>query len=170
MKRLLLALALALLAGGCGYHLAGRGAQLPTDVRSLYIGMFTNGTYHPFLENVVTNAVTDQFLTNGGLRLVESRDQADAVLSGKVASYSTDSIAYDRNDAILEYRARLTVRAVLRRVRDGRILWKGDVSWSRAYPADRMNVVAQQDNEAAAIQKIGDRVAAELYSRIMDNF
>lgn len=170
MRRLLLSLAALCLLGGCGYHLAGRGNRLPADVQTLYIGMFSNGTYQPFLENIVTNAVTDRFVQGRQLQLVENPARADAVLKGRVTAYSTDAISYDRNDAILEYRSRLTVRATLKRVRDGKILWQGDVSWSREYPADRTNIAAQQDSETAAIRVIAKRLSGELYSRIMDNF
>lgn len=170
MRRLILPLAALCLLGGCGYHLAGRGNMLPPDVRTLYVGMFSNGTYEPFLENVVTNAVTDKFVEGRQLRLVEDPAQADAVLTGKVVAYATDPISYDRNDAILEYRSRMKVRATLRRRAGGKILWQGDVSWSREYRANRLDMAAQQDNEAAAIREIGDRVAGELYSRILDSF
>lgn len=170
MRRLILPLAALCLLGGCGYHLAGRGNRLPADVRTLHIGMFSNGTYEPFLENIITNAVTDKFVEGRQLQLVEKPAEADALLTGRVVAYSTDPISYDRNDAILEYRSRMTVRATLRRGRDHKILWKGDVSWSREYRANRMDMAAQQDNEAAAIREIGDRLAAELYSRILDNF
>lgn len=170
MRRLLFLPGVVLfLLGGCGYHLAGRGEVLPADVHTLHIRMFANKTYKPFLENEVTNAVTDQFLLGRHLQLLEDTAVADAVLSGDVAKYTTHAISYDRNDTILEYRASMTVDATLRHSRGGAVLWRGDVTWTETYPANQ-NKNIQQDNEAAAIGIICNRIADDLFSRIMDNF
>ena len=68
-----------------------------------------------------------------------------------------------------EYRATMKVSAELRRVDDGKILWKGTVSWSEEYPAD-LDKAAQQDNEDAANDRVSKRVAEALFFRITDNF
>jgi outer membrane lipopolysaccharide assembly protein LptE/RlpB len=155
--------------GGCGYHLAGRGKVLPANVHSLYIQIFANRTYKSFLEDEVTNAVTEQFVLGTHLRLVENPAGADAILSGEVTAYTSRPIAYDRNDNILQYRASMTVSAVLKRAEDEKVLWKGNVTWTEAYSANQ-NKSIQYDNESAAIAVISERNAQELYFRIMDNF
>lgn len=170
MRRLVFLLgAVLLFLGGCGYNLSGRGDVLPGDVHTLHIRMFANKTYKAFLENEVTNAVTDQFLLGRHLELLEDPVAADAVLSGEVTKYTTQAISYDRNDTILEYRASMSVEATLRRSRGGAVLWKGEVAWTETYPANQ-NKSLQQDNEAAAIGVLSKRVSQELFSRVMDNF
>ncbi len=164
----LLVLVFAVLSG-CGYHLPGQGSDLPGNIRTLYIELFTNQTFEPSLENLVTNDLSEQFARKRSLRLVEDPSRADAVLSGAIAGYSTAAASYDRTDRITEYRATMKVSAVLRRFRDDKILWKGTVSWSEEYPAD-LDKAAQEDNEAAAIERISERVAEELFFRITDNF
>ncbi len=63
----------------------------------------------------------------------------------------------------------MSVNALLRRSSDDRVLWKGVVSWTQAYPAgDEKNI--QEDNEAAAIALISRRLAEELYFRLNDDF
>lgn len=169
MRRLWLLLAAVLLLGGCGYHLPGRGSGLPPEVQSLHIELFTNRTAEPFLENRITDSVTDRFARKRTLRLVEKRDLADAVLSGVVTGYNTTPISYDRNDVITEYRSTMTIAVTLRQTADDRVLWKGSVDWSEEYPAS-LDKSALEDNEAAAIAVIVDRLAQELYFRIMENF
>jgi outer membrane lipopolysaccharide assembly protein LptE/RlpB len=155
--------------GGCGYHLAGRGEVLPPDVHTLYIQMFGNRTYKAFLEDEVTNTVTEQFVQGKHLRLAENPAGANAILSGEVTAYTSRPIAYDHDDNILQYRASMTVNAVLKRAGDEKVLWKGNVTWTEAYSANQ-NKSVQYDNESAAIAVISERNAQELYFRIMDNF
>lgn len=169
MRTFGLLLAALLLLGGCGYHLPGRSSNLPSDVQSLYIELFSNRTTEPFLENSITDSVIARFARNRPLRLVEKRDSADAVLSGVVTAYGTSPISYDRNDVITEYRSTLTIAVTLRQASDDRILWKGSIDWSEEYPAN-LDKGVQEDNEAVAIAVIADRLAQELYFRIMENF
>lgn len=168
MRSFGLLLAILLLAG-CGYHLPGRSNNLPPEVQTLYIELFGNRTVEPFLENRITDRVTDRFARTDALHLVENRARADAALSGVVTSYTTAPISYDRSDVITEYRSIMTVAVTLRQMSDDRVLWKGDVEWSEEYPAS-LDKSAQEDNEAAAIDVLADRLAQELYFRIMENF
>lgn len=168
MRRLGLLLAILLLSA-CGYHLPGRSSNLPPDVRTLYIELFSNRTTEPLLENFITDRVVDRFARTDRLRLVETRMGADAVLSGIVTGYSTTPISYDRRDVITEYRSFMTISVVLRQKSDERVLWKGNVDWSEEYPASS-DKSAQEDNEFAAIEVISDRLSQELYFRIMENF
>lgn len=167
--RRFLPLILLLLLGGCGYQLSGRGTALPADVQTLHIELFANRTAEPYLENRVTDATTSWFARPHFLQLVEQAGAADAVLGGTVSAYSTAPISYDRSDVITEYRSIMTVDAVLRRSSDGRVLWKGQVEWSEEYPAS-LDKGAQEDNEAAAIDVIAERVAQEIYTRILESF
>ena len=170
MKRCLGAsLLFALLLGGCGYHLAGRGNLLPADLHTLSIAMFTNRTSQPFLENYITNDLLARFARQPQLGLSENASQADAVLSGDITGYSSSPVAYNKTDSITEYRSTVTLSATFRRSSNGRVLWKGTVSWSEDYPAD-IDKTIQYDNEIAAIKVISRRLADEVYTRVTDNF
>lgn len=168
MRILGLLLAILMLAG-CGYHLPGRGNSLPPEVQSIYIELFTNRTAEPFLENRMTDTTVDWFARKRSLRVVEKREVADAVLSGVVIAYSTTPISYDRNDLITEYRSSMSIAVTLRQTADDRVIWKGNIEWSEEYPTSPDKNV-QEDNEAAAIEVISDRLGQELYFRIMENF
>ncbi|PLX82566.1 MAG: molecular chaperone [Desulfuromonas sp.] len=169
MRRfLLLALALFLL-GGCGYRFGWDGASRPEGLETVYVDMFANRSTEPFLENTVTNRVVEQFSRRGGWRLSEDAKAADAVLSGTVQSYTTLPISYDALDEITEYRSEVTINAVMRRGRDGKVLWKGKVAWSEEYPAADDKAL-QEDNEATATALAAERIAEELYFRVVNRF
>jgi outer membrane lipopolysaccharide assembly protein LptE/RlpB len=162
-------LALMLLLAGCGYHFQGRDAELPGAVHTLYVELLTNATFEPFLENELTNAVVERFSRNPRLQIVEDRNRADAILSGTIASYGNYALAYDQNDAIAEYRSQMSLDAVLRRADNAEALWKGNVAWAEEYSSS-IDKTLQDARENAAIQSISERLAEELYSRIVDNF
>jgi outer membrane lipopolysaccharide assembly protein LptE/RlpB len=172
MQRGLLFSALTLtfsLLWGCGYHLPGRGANLPADVRTVHVEYFTNATFEPFLENFTTNAVIERFARSRAVDLFKVAEGADALLTGVVRSYSTTPISYDRNDRILEFRSAMTVEAALRRTANGEVLWKGSVTWTEDYLAN-VDKNIQEDNEAAAIRVISQRIADNIFYRISEDF
>lgn len=170
MSRLLILLVLlSLLLPGCGYRLQGRTDALPGNVRNLYVELFRNDSYKPFLENALTNAVVGRFARHDRLEIVEQHARAEGILSGRIVGYSRSALSYDRDDRIAEYRSKITVNAVLRRADNGEVLWKGNVSWQEDYTASSDKAL-QDDREQAAIQVVSQRVADELFSRLIDNF
>lgn len=171
MSRIILGISAILLLcqGGCGYQLQGRGEKLPDEVRTLYVEMMENRTYEPFLENMVTNAVVERFARNPHLEIVEDRNRADAILSGEVVGYGNGAISYTRTDGIAEYRSTLVLSATLRKGDDATALWKGTVRWAEEYETSADKTL-QDARESAAIELVSERLADELYSRIVDNF
>lgn len=168
--RLLCAAGLMLmLLAGCGYHLQGRNAELPGGVKTLHIELLANATYKPFLENEVTNAVVERFSRNPRVQIVEDRDRADAILSGTITSYGRHALSYGQDDQIAEYRSTMRLAAVLRRADNAEALWKGNVEWAEEFRSSTDKTL-EEDRENAAILAIGQRLAEELYSRMIDNF
>jgi len=168
-RSVVLVVLLALLLSACGYRLQGRSDTLPGDVRSLYVELFRNDSYEPFLENAITNKVVERFARHDRLEIVEQPARAQGILGGRVVRYSNSAWSYDQDDRIAEYRSKMTVEAVLRRVDNGEVLWKGSVSWQEEYPVSSDKTL-QDDREQAAIQEISQRLADELFSHMIDNF
>jgi len=169
MRRLFLLLPGLLCLFACGYHFTGNGKNLYPEVHSLHIELFSNRTVEPFLENRITTSVIDRFARKRPEQVAGDRAGAEAVLTGTVTEYRTDPISYDRNDVITEYRSTMAISATLRQTSDDRVLWKGSLAWSEEYPAS-LDKAVQEDNEAAAIAIIAERLAQELYFRITENF
>ncbi len=165
--RRLFAFFLILLITGCGYGIQGRHSNLPADVQTIFAGSFSNLTFRPFLENEMTKATTDRFARGRVLTLVARPERADALLAGTVSGYSTVPVSYDRLDTILEYRATMNVEASLHRP-EGKVLWRGTITWSEDFAAS-IDKSRQEDNERAAIRILAERLADELYIRILEN-
>ena len=158
-----------LFLGGCGYQFSEKASSLSDGGNRLYIELFGNKTAEPFLEDLVTNAVVTRFARKPEMDIVESWDMADTVLTGTVMGYSDSAISYGPGDRILEYRASLSVSATLRRAADGKALWKGQVVWDDEYRTNPDKGV-QEDRKREIQSLIAERVAEELYFRILENF
>jgi outer membrane lipopolysaccharide assembly protein LptE/RlpB len=167
MKYFLLLLLMPLTLYGCGYTPVALGPGI--GVNSLYIEPMVNRTAEPFLDSLLTNSLVQRFGRDSRLTLVKKPADAEAVLSGTVSSYSRTAISYDQEDNILEYRSIMKVQASMRRVSDGKILWKDNVSWKdeSMNSSDRS---VQENNESDAIQEIVERLADHLYIRVHENF
>ena len=154
---------------GCGYHFSGHGGTLPGNVSKLYIPLFINQTSEPLLENLLSSLVSEVFSRNEQVSQVETAGQADAVLEGRISSYRSRAVSYDRNDDVSEYRAALTVTAVLRGLPAGDPLWQGTVSWEADYLAAEDKTV-QEDLEQQAVEEICLRLAEELLNQLAEDF
>jgi outer membrane lipopolysaccharide assembly protein LptE/RlpB len=89
------ALAAALIFAGCGYHVAGRAANLPSDWKTIAIPAFKNDTTRYRIEQRFTAAVIRQFLERTKFHIVQDPKAADAVLHGEVISIETDPVLFD---------------------------------------------------------------------------
>ena len=158
-----------LMLGGCGYQFSEKTNRFSEGENRLYIELFGNKTAEPYLEDLVTNAVVTRFARKPEMEIVESWDDADVVLTGTVTGYSSSAVSYGPEDRILEYRATLSVQATLRQATDGKALWKGRVVWDDEYRTNRDKGV-QEDQKREIQSLIAERVAEELYFRILENF
>ncbi len=77
---------LLIATSGCGYHVGGQAAALPSDIRSIAIPAFENRTTSYRLEQVLTSAVVHEFTSRSNYHIAHSADAADATLKGIVTS------------------------------------------------------------------------------------
>jgi outer membrane lipopolysaccharide assembly protein LptE/RlpB len=80
---------------GCGYHVAGRAANLPTEWKTIAIPAFKNDTTRYRIEQRFTAAVIRQFLQRTKYRIVQDPASADAVLHGEVLTIETAPMLFD---------------------------------------------------------------------------
>ena len=129
-----LALILVLCASGCGYTTR---SLLPSNYKTIYVDSFGNKIkitaeqsnvrmyrgYRPGLEAEITKAVIDKFLFDGNLRIA-SEPSANIILKGELVDFRKESLRYDANDNIEEFRLVLTVDIELIDPADDKVVWK----------------------------------------------
>ena len=166
--RLTAALLLAVAAlGGCGYSIGLRG-NLPAHLKTVAVPIFVNSTQEPAVENVITAAVVNAFVTSGRLKVVPVT-QADCILDGDIIGYTVDAIAFNPQINITEYRLRVRVNVRFRDVRENVLLFKqeGLEQWADFRVQGQVSDTIAREDVAArqAAVEIGRRIVASAIER-----
>jgi outer membrane lipopolysaccharide assembly protein LptE/RlpB len=168
MKRPLLA-ALVLLSG-CGYALVGRSNFLDPTIRTIEVPAFVNRTTRVELEQRVTQAVANEFVSRGRLNLVTNSNDAHAILRGSIDTFNIFPIAFEQGRAT-RYQISITAKIELVDHRNqDKVLWKNDqYRFTENYEVNLSSTDAF-DQETRAIQEIAVRFAESLVSNLLEGF
>ncbi|MDH4267207.1 MAG: LPS assembly lipoprotein LptE [Deltaproteobacteria bacterium] len=159
----------ALFFTGCGYHFQGGGTSLPPDIRSVAVPIFANSTTQTGIESEVTRALVDKFISAKRLS-VSGQNSADALLKGTVKSFTATSVAVTGGTQITTgYRATLTVEIIFQRQKDGKTLFKEELSEWWNYPVVS-DLAMTENNKKDAIRKISLLLAEKIHELILENF
>jgi Lipopolysaccharide-assembly len=109
---------------GCGYQLSGDSVLLPKDIRTIYIEPFINRSRDVGVDKEITTALRGEFYRRGPLRVVDEMEQADAILTGLVASLESHAASVNRFAEVLQYESVLVVDITLRRRQPDEIIWQ----------------------------------------------
>ena len=165
--RFLATLVLAAALGGCGYSV-GLGGNLPSHIKTVAVPIFRNSTQQPAIENFITAAVVNAFVTSGRLKVVPI-GAADSILEGDIVGYHLDSIAFNPQINVTEYRLRVRVNIRFRDVRENAMLWKQDglEEWADFRVQGRVSDTIAREDVAArqAAVVIGRRIVASAVDR-----
>jgi outer membrane lipopolysaccharide assembly protein LptE/RlpB len=163
------ALGLALLVvglAGCGYSFRG---NLPDHIKTVAVPVFTNKTSEPAVENFLTSAVVEAFASNGRLRVVKPAD-ADAILDGEVVGYSLQSIAFDNQANVRQYRLVVTMNIRLRDVRRSSILFEQEGLREKADFQVQGAVSQTFGAEEGAVRSAATEIGRSIVSLTVDRF
>jgi hypothetical protein len=133
--------------GGCGYQFVGESSLLPKEARTIYVEPFVNRSRDVGLDKELTTALRGEFYRRGQLKIVESAEQADLILSGVIRCYSdcpgaSTVLSVNSNDEVLQYESLLIMDVTLRRREPNEILWRGQgVRLNQVYAGSRAAVV-----------------------------
>src|ERR1700689_2584770 len=95
LRSLVALLLAAFSAVGCGYHVAGRAANLPSEWKTIAVPAFKNDTTRYRVEQRFTAAVIREFITKTKYRIVQDPQSADAILHGEVLSIETNPLLFN---------------------------------------------------------------------------
>jgi hypothetical protein len=165
---LLICLVLPFLGSCVGYRLGGVKPAALSGVERIAVPMFENGTLHPRAEVLATSAVADALATDGTYRL-SRRDDADAVLEGKVFDIGYSTIRGSRLDTLLpeELANLVTIQWTLRDARDPTKILAQGKSTGKSQLFVSANLQTARNN---ALPEAMERAAEQLVSRISTGF
>ena len=151
----------------CGYRFSGSG-NLPGGIQTIAIEIFENRTPETGLENTITNGLIYEF-TRKGRSVQKNSKQADAVLTGVIASERITTISRQAQQSPLARRVEIIVH--LKLTGSG-----GGVKWSATGVSEfqEYNVAtdkqATEINKRQAIETLSKKLAEKVYNRLTEDF
>lgn len=156
----------------CGYHLVGTTSFLPDDIENLYVESFENRTRWVDMDQRLMEALTLEWVRRGRLRLVDSADEADVVLSGAIQNLGVIPVSYDQQGRANEYQMNLQAEVQLKDVRgdEPEILWE-DKAFSRrtSYEVDP-SAVNFFDRQNLAMTELSEEFSRALVTAVLEGF
>lgn len=170
MKRLCV-VSLALLLSGCGYALVGRANFLPPSIQTVQVPAFVNRTTRVELEQRVTQAIAEELVSRGRLRLVTDAPDAHVILRGVIQSFGITPVSFNEEGRATRYQTLVTAAIELLDHRnEDAVLWKNDqYIFRETYELDP-SLVDAFDQETRAIQDIAERFAESVVANLLEGF
>jgi len=162
---------LALLAAGCGYHVAGRAANLPSEWKTIAVPAFKNDTTQYRIEQRFTQAVVRELLERTKYKVIQDEDAADAVLHGEVLTIETSPVLFDATTGqvttmlvTVHSKVSLTGRA------DQKVVYKNDDMVFRQEYQISGDVKTFFEEQNPALQRMAHDFASEVVANIVEGF
>jgi len=155
-----------LLIWGCGYSFRG---NLPDHIKTVAVPVFVNRTQEPAVENAITRAVIDAFVTSGRLRVVRL-EEADSVLEGEIVGYRIEALAFDPRANVREYRLWVTLNLRFRDVRKNLMLWRQEALEEKADFRVPGQVAVTISREEAALRQAALTIGRAIVNLAVDRF
>ncbi|MDO8535911.1 MAG: LPS assembly lipoprotein LptE [Candidatus Omnitrophota bacterium] len=162
---------------GCGYTTK---SLLPSNLKTVYVDNLVNKIkvteeasdvrmyrgYHPGMELEATRAIRDKYLSDGNLKIAD-QDTADLILTGELVDFRNESLRYDRNNNVEEFRVRIVVNLEMKNAKDGKVRWKennfaGESLYRTTGPLAK--------SEATAIKEADDDLARRVVERTIEEW
>jgi len=160
ISKVLIVFLIPIVLAGCGYTTSTiRGA----GISSIYVPMFKNETYEHNIHVTVTDAVINELILDGNLKLLK-HEEADTILEGKVTRYKTEPLGYDKNNDVEQYRMAVTTQVVFKNLKKDKIIWTQTIEGSTTYyTSGRLGM-----SEKAAADKAIENLARNIVSEVVN--
>lgn len=147
------------LTGCAGFQ---RGANVASDLRTIHVSAFENKTEFPMTGAIATQQCIDAILEDGTF-IPEAYDSARLKMQAVITHCSTNSVRYDRNNAILptEYYLTLSAKIYLFDAQTGATYIDGKV-------VSATDSMLTRDQYQTGVTDALPRVAKKLAQRILD--
>jgi outer membrane lipopolysaccharide assembly protein LptE/RlpB len=168
----LLAVVAAVLSGvGCGYHVAGRASNLPSEWRTIAVPAFKNDTTRYRIEQRFTESVIKQFLQRTQYKIVQNAEEADAVLHGEVISIETNPMIFNATTGqVTMMLVTVHTKVLLVDNKTLKVVYKNDDMVFRdeyQISTDAREFFEEQD---PALERMARDFAAQLVSNVVETF
>ncbi|MGB8525068.1 MAG: LptE family protein [Candidatus Acidiferrales bacterium] len=164
-------LAAALSVVSCGYHVAGRVSNLPSEWKTIAVPTFKNDTTRYRIEQRFTESVIKQFLQRTKYKIVQNAEEADAVLHGEVISIETNPLIFNATTGqVTMSLVTVHTKVLLVDNQTQKVVYKNDDMVFRdeyQISTDAREFFEEQD---PALERMARDFAAQLVSNVVETF
>jgi outer membrane lipopolysaccharide assembly protein LptE/RlpB len=161
----------AMFLSACGYHVAGRAANLPSEWKTIAIPAFKNDTTRYRIEQRFTEAVIRQFLQRTKYRVVQDPNTADAVLTGEVLAIETAPMLFDATTGqVTTSLVTIHTKVVLVDKQSEKTVYENDDMVFRDEYQISSDVQSFFEEQDPAIERMARDFAAQLVSNVTEKF
>lgn len=156
-----------LLVFSCGYHFEG-GGYLKENITQVAVSVFKNKTSESDADQAFTNELVREIVEKSNTRVVTEQEGV-FVIKGSINSISFETLSRSNAESVLERRVTASLDVKL-------LDHNGDVIWieKEFTIMDDYSVsedqVTDESNKQDALEKIAERFAEKLVSRLLVNF
>jgi len=155
----------------CGYHVAGRGALLPPDVKTIAVPAFKNQSPTFRIEQQLTSAVTREFLERTHFRVTPNPEGADAVLKGTVKDVRAGVITFDLSTGrATSMQVQVTADLRLEDLHSHKVLFSNSNYIFREEYQVSQSSSAIFEEDKPALDRLSRDLARTLVTDILENF
>ena len=161
--------------GGCGYALVGRAANLPEDIRQVYVEALVNQTSRQQVEQILTQAIVDEVVTRRRFEVINDINQADAILRGKVVTFGVRPVTFDMDGLADNFEIAITAnmrfeRPLAEGEQEPEVIWENSrYVFREDYPLQNVGT-AYFDRENLAIEETAESFAKTLVTDLLEGF
>jgi hypothetical protein len=165
---------------GCGYGFRATGEPVGIAIDSLGIPLFESSSTDRGFEAEFTEIIRNEFISRAKIPIV-SREQAGAVLTGRIFEIDTQPLTYDtvrqsaggtavayKTDGSRKLIVKLEI--TLKEMATGQIIWHDDSLEEEAYFKVSDDPLQNRYNKDQAIRNIAGLMAKKIYLNTMERF
>jgi outer membrane lipopolysaccharide assembly protein LptE/RlpB len=155
---------------GCGYHIAGKTNLLPSDLRTVAVPAFLNQTQTYKIEQMLTAAVVQEFVTRTNYRIISDPGAADAVLHGTVVSTYTTPLTYDSKTGRAASVLVIVGMKVSLNDKQGKVIYENPSYTFREQYQVSQELSSFFEEDSPAFQRLSREFARTLVSNVLEAF
>jgi len=183
---------LCCLTAGCGYRFRSAGTPIGIKLDSMAIPLFSSTSSFMGVEGEFTRIVREEFITHSRVR-IEDKDKAQAVLSGRIHSITTEPLTYritktpititrssPHGEITYDYLSmdevtssrtlKVKIDIKLTDTETGKIIWHAPNLAAEASFTVSPDPLVNRYNQRQTFISIARDLATQIYSRTMERF
>jgi len=143
----------------CWYY--STSDSLPPYLKSIYIEPVTNKTAQYNLEESMTNQITNAFIENGRLKVVNNREEADLLLQIEIIGYDDEPYTVSKDEEVSQYLLEITVNADCKNLKENTTLW-GQNNFSQKEPYNHEVDESGLEAQSKTIKKLSEEIVSRI--------